>query len=53
MSAAAKLPNVVTERTALGHARAAFTDLERWILSPKTLALSLNDVEQEQVTGVN
>jgi hypothetical protein len=48
MSAAVKLRQVVTETTALEQARAGFADLEHWILSPKTLALTLDAVEREQ-----
>ncbi len=48
MSAALKLRPVVTAPTALEEARGAFSGLERWIMSPETLRLSLNDVECEQ-----
>ena len=48
MSAALKLRNVVTEPTVIEQARDAFAGLERWIMSPETLKLSLNDVEREQ-----
>jgi hypothetical protein len=48
MSAAAKRRSLVTQGTVIEQARAAFTDLERWIMSPETLGLSLDEVEREQ-----
>jgi hypothetical protein len=45
---AAVLRQVVTEPTDVELARAAFKDLERWILSPETLALTLDEVEREE-----
>ena len=47
MSAAVKL-HVVAEPCALAQARAGFADLERWMLSRTTLALTLDEVEREQ-----
>jgi hypothetical protein len=47
MSAAVKLRAVVTEPTALEHARSGFGDLERWAMSSDALKLSLNEVERE------
>lgn len=48
MSAVLKLRNDVAEPTVLEQARASFADLERWIMSAKTLELTLDDVEREQ-----
>lgn len=48
MSAAVKLRHVVADPTALEQARAHFADLERWMLSPATLVLTLDAVEREQ-----
>jgi hypothetical protein len=48
MSAAVKLRPVVAEPTALEHARAGFADLEGWLLSSATLAMTLDEVELEQ-----
>lgn len=48
MSAALKRSHVVAEPSRLEQARAAFTDLERWIVSPKALKQSFDDVEREQ-----
>jgi hypothetical protein len=48
MSAAARLRPLVAETTALEHARAGFADLEGWILSRETLAMTLDEVEREQ-----
>lgn len=48
MSAARKRAHVVPQLTRLEQARTAFTELERWIMSPKALKQTLDDVEREQ-----
>jgi len=48
MSAAVQLPTVVSDPTPLEQAKAAFVELERWIVAPETLASTFDDVEREQ-----
>lgn len=48
MSAAIRRCAVVSDPTPLQQARLAFEELERWIVLPKTLASTFDDVEREQ-----
>lgn len=48
MSAALSRPAVLPDPTPLEQARAAFLDLERWIVAPAALGSTFDEVEREQ-----